>query len=267
MITLAGAPVSWGVDFADDPDNPRPGEVLDGIAAAGLAWMELGPPGFLPGSADVLADRGLRSVGTFVFEDLGDRDRVATAAHEALAALVAFGGRLLVLIDRPGAPGAAWDVMVATIRRAAETADAVGVRTVVHPHGGSHIQFADEIERLLTDLPADEVGLCLDTGHALYAGLDPAAMVRQYADRLEHLHLKDLAPGRDGADFWTAVADGVFCPLGDGVLDLPALASALDEVGYAGFATIEQDRRPGSPGSPQEDLQRSLARVRASGIG
>ena len=70
MIALAGAPVSWGVDFADDPPNPSPSEVLDGIAAAGLEWMELGPPGFLPASAEVLAERGLRSVGTFVFEGM-----------------------------------------------------------------------------------------------------------------------------------------------------------------------------------------------------
>ena len=280
-ITLAGAPVSWGVDFADDPLNPPPSEVLDGIAAAGLEWMELGPPGFLTASADVLSDRGLRSVGTFVFEDLRDGERVAAATHDALAALVAFGGRLLVLIDRPSPPraatagrsdaavrldGAAWRAMIATIRQAAETAAAVAVRAVVHPHAGSHVEFADEIERLLADLPADEAGLCLDTGHALYAGMCPEDLVRDYRERLEHLHVKDVRAER-GGDFWSAVASGVFCPAGEGLLDLDALARALTETAYDGFATIEQDRRPESPGTPLEDLRRSLARVRASGLG
>ena len=286
-IDLAGAPVSWGVDFAGDPWNPPPSEVLDGIAAAGLEWMELGPPGYLPASADVLADRGLRSAGTFVFEDLHDagaRDTVAGAVHDALAALVSFGGRILVLIDRPcparaGTAGrsrdaprlgaVAWRDMVATIRGVAETADAAGVRAVVHHHAGGYVEFADEIERLLTDLPADEAGFCLDTGHALYAGMEPERLVRDYGERLEHVHIKDVSLERRdaGSDFWSAVADGVFCPAGDGLLDLASLARALDHVAYSGIATIEQDRRAGSPGTPLEDLRRSVARVRASGIG
>jgi inosose dehydratase len=283
-ITLAGAPVSWGVDFADDPLNPPPSEVLDGIAAAGLEWMELGPPGFLTASADVLSDRGLRSVGTFVFEDLHDptaRSRVTATAHDALATLLAFGGQVLVLIDRPSGAraatagrawdavrldGAAWQGMVATIRYVAETAAGMGVRAVFHPHAGTYVEFRDEIERLLADLPRDEVGLCLDTGHALYAGIEPESLVRDYSERLEHVHLKDVGPPRRD-DFWQAVADGIFCPLGDGRLDLEGLARALADVEYDGFATIEQDRRPESPGTPLEDLRRSLARVRASGLG
>ena len=48
VIHLAGGPVSWGVDFADTPGNPAPDTVLDGIAAAGLCWTELGPVGYLP---------------------------------------------------------------------------------------------------------------------------------------------------------------------------------------------------------------------------
>jgi inosose dehydratase len=290
-VRLAGAPVSWGVDFADDPHNPPPSEVLDGIAAAGLEWMELGPVGYLPASPDVLAARGLKSVGTFVFEDLHDRTAepaVAAAAHDALAALVTFGGRLLVLIDRPcearaataGRSGAAsrldaasWDAMIGTIRRVAEAASAVGVKVVVHPHAGSYVEFADEIDRLLADLPAAEASLCVDTGHALYAGLSPLELVSDYGERLEHLHMKDVDAQRHasaiggGADFWSAMAGGVFCPVGDGLLDLEALARKLDEVGYAGCATIEQDRRPESPGTPLEDLQRSVRKTRAYGIG
>lgn len=290
-LQLAGAPVSWGVDFADDPGNPPPSDVLDGIAAAGLEWMELGPVGYLPASADVLTDRGLGSVGTFVFDDLHDpaRERAVLAAvHDALAALVTFGGRLLVLIDRPCPARAAtagraadaprlgdpaWRAMIGTIRRVAETARGAGVRVVFHPHAGSYVEFADEIDRLLADLPGDEAALCLDTGHALYAGSDPVALIEDYGQRLEHLHIKDVDPRlhggamETGADFWSAMAAGVFCPAGDGALDLDALADALRTAGYRGYATLEQDRRPQSPGSPLDDLRRSVTRVRASGIG
>jgi inosose dehydratase len=284
-VRLAGAPVSWGVDFAGEPSNPPPSEVLDGIAAAGLRWMELGPPGYLPAAPEVLTDRGLRSAGTFVFEDLHDpaaADRVAHAVHDALAALVSFGGRILVLIDRPSGERAttavrsrdaprlgdhAWQGMVATIRGVAETAAGAGIRAVVHHHAGGYVEFADEIDRLLTDLPADEAGFCLDTGHALYARLDPARLARDYGERLEHLHIKDVRRDGPALDFWSAVAAGIFCPAGEGLLDLDALAHALADAAYDGVATIEQDRRADSPGAPVDDLRRSVNRVRASGIG
>jgi inosose dehydratase len=282
-VTLAGAPVSWGVDFAGDPHNPPPSEVLDGIAAAGLHWMELGPTGYLPAAPDALAARGLQSVGTFVFEDLHDpaaREAVIAAAHDALAALVAFGGGLLVVIDRPSparaatagraadAPrldGAGRRQLIDTIRRVAAAAVEVGVRPVIHPHAGSYVEFGDEIEHVLAAVLADEAGLCLDTGHALYAGLSPERLARDYGERLEHVHLKDAGPTPD-ADFWSAVAQGVFRPLGDGRLDLRAFARALRDTGYDGFATIEQDRRPQSPGTPVDDLRRSVARARAAGL-
>jgi inosose dehydratase len=122
---------------------------------------------------------------------------------------------------------------------------------------------------LLADAHADELGLCLDTGHALYCGASPAALIRRYRQRLEHLHLKDLSPaGHQGTlGFWDAVRAGAFCSLGEGRLDLADLYGALTEIGYHGFATVEQDRRPGSPGEPGADLRRSVTRLRDAGIG
>src|SRR5215813_7918871 len=115
MIELAGGPVSWGVDFADAPGNPPYAEVLAGIAAAGLRWMELGPVGYVPPAAPAAA--GLGVVGTFVFDALagavardggragggpgegarGGAARVLAAVDAALDAIVATRGRLLVL--------------------------------------------------------------------------------------------------------------------------------------------------------------------------
>ena len=290
-IELAGGPVSWGVDFAGDPGNPPYREVLAGIAAAGLRWMELGPVGYLPRRRVVLRAHGLQSAGGFVFAPLHDpaaRTSAIRAARLALDAIVATGGRFLVVIDRPGAeraPSAGraaaaerldtarWRLLAATVRAIAELAAERGVRAVFHPHAGSYVEFEDEIERLLADVPADALGLCLDTGHALYAGADPAALVARHADRLEHLHLKDVSEPRlaaaraDRLDFWTAIGQGTFCRVGEGMLDLGELRDALAAARYAGLATVEQDRRPGSPGVPADDLRRSVERLRAAGIG
>ena len=290
-VELAGGPVSWGVDFAGDPANPPYDEVLAGIAAAGLRWAELGPVGYLPPRRSVLDAHGLRSAGGFVFESLHDaaaRTPALAAARGALDAIVATRGRFLVVIDRPGEARAATAGrsavaerlgaagrrrLAAVVGELAELAAERGVRAVFHPHAGSYVEFEDEIETLLADVPADVLGLCLDTGHALYAGADPAALVARHADRLEHLHLKDVSAPRlaaartDRLDFWAAIAGGIFCPVGDGSLELERLRAALTAAGFTGLATVEQDRRPGSPGLPAGDLRRSVERLRAAGIG
>jgi inosose dehydratase len=290
-VRLAGAPVSWGVDFAGARENPSPESVLDGLRSAGLRYAELGPPGFIPPRRGILNEFGLASVGTFVFHPFHAREArlgALAAARTALDCLELHGGRTLVLVDRPsGARAAAagrpaeaprldapaWRGMMQTLREVAAVAGRHGVRAVVHPHAGSRIEFADEIDRLLDDLAPHEVGLCLDTGHALYAGEDPAALLLRHAERVEHLHIKDIHPSRLAAahaaraDFWAAVAGGVFCPVGDGLLDLDGIARAVASVGYTGFATVEQDRRPGSPGRPEADLYRSVQRLVAAGLG
>jgi inosose dehydratase len=283
MIRLATGPVTWGVDFADAPGNPPWEHVLDEIASSGIGALELGPIGYLPEEPAALRaaldERGLAAVGSFVFDDFHDSSRtreLAAAAERAARAIAAAGGSVLLLIDRPGperaatagrpldAPRlAAWDAMVDALRRCAAIAADHGLRPAVHPHAGSYIEFEDEIERLLDE---SELDLCIDTGHAAYAGIEADRALVAYSPRLAHVHLKDVRDevvGR-GLRFWDALAEGVFCPLGEGSVDLPAVLSALDEIGYAGYATIEQDRVPGS-GSPLDDLAASVRVLSAAG--
>lgn len=135
-----------------------------------------------------------------------------------------------------------------------------GLMPAFHPHAGSYVEFEDEIDRLLADT---ELGLCLDTGHAAIAGTDVTAALSRYRNRLVHIHLKDV----DGAvltqartqkmTFWEALAEGPFCPIGDGVVDFAGVAEKLDDACYEGFATVEQDRTPGA-GSPLADMAASL---------
>jgi len=287
-IELAAGPVSWGVDFAADPGNPPWPDVLDGIRAAGLRVIELGPHGYLPSDGDALRGeletRELRVAGSFVFDDLHAaerRDAVLSHAERVCRWVARAGGELLVVIDRPSAERAAtagrsgaarrlsparWAVVAGTIERIAAIARRHGLRPALHHHAGSCIEFEDELEAALD---ATDLELCLDTGHALYAGMDPVAVVERHGARIGHLHLKDVdgsvlaAPARG---YWDSVARGVFCPVGDGLLDVPRLAAALRALGYDGAATIEQDRRASTAGSPVEDLRTSIARLTAAGI-
>ncbi len=281
-MQLAASPTNWGVDFADAPTNPPWSEVLDAIAAGPLDALELGPVGYLPEEPaalrEALASRGLTAVGSFLFDDLHDPaelDRVAAVAGRACAAITAAGGSVLVVIDSPSparvatagrsdaAPrldDAGWAQLVAGIERVAAIARAAGLRPAVHPHAGGYLEFEDEIERLVADT---DLELCLDSGHLAYSGADPAAAIARFGDRLAHLHLKDVdrevlaAVRADRLDFWAAIEREIFCPLGAGVVDLGAVTEALERVGYDGFATIEQDRVPGT-GAPVEDLEASV---------
>jgi inosose dehydratase len=286
VISLATGPVSWGVDFAGAPGNPPWEQVLDEIAASGVAGLELGPIGYLPEDPGALraalGERGLTAVGSFVFDDFHDPARIPdalAAARRACRAIAAAGGAVLVVIDRPGAQRAAtagrsvdarrlegrdWAAMVDTIRRTAAIAEDHGLRPAFHPHAGSFVEFEDEIERLLDDT---DIGLCLDTGHTEYAGIEADRALVAYGPRLAHVHLKDVRGDvRDrGLDFWSAIAAGVFCPLGQGSVDLRTVLGALEAVGYRGYATIEQDRVPGS-GSPRDDLAASLRVLAAAGL-
>jgi inosose dehydratase len=285
-VKLATGPVSWGVDFADAPTNPPWATVLDQIAASGFRWTELGPVGYLPEDPTVLreeiASRGLAVAGSFLFQPLhldDEREAVLAMARRTCELIAGVGGRFLVVIDlvdperatTAGRPEAArrlgeggWRSLVAGIEAVARLASHdYGLRPVLHPHAGSHVEFEDEIARALDELDPALVGLCIDTGHAAYAGIDPAELFERHADRTDYLHLKDIDPAvldrvvRDPLDFWAAIEAGVFCPLGRGLVDFAHFGEVVERSSFAGPATVEQDRDPRSGSDPLADTVRS----------
>ena len=89
--------------------------------------------------------------------------------------------------------------------------------------------------------------MCLDTGHLLIGGTDPAELARQAPDRIAHLHLKDVdstvaAKVQSGRlTYSEAVGRGMYRPLGKGDVDVPAIVGHLRAHGYDGWYTLEQD--------------------------
>ena len=290
-VRIAASPVGWGVDFADSPNNPPWEKVLDDIQSSGVGALEMGPVGYLPEDSEslheILSSRNLTSVGSFVFDDLhdpGQRDRLLAISERVGAFIAAAGGGVFVIIDKPDAIRVAtagrsaaaprlddqrWRLMIERIGEMAEIARRHGVHPVAHPHAGGYIEFADEIERLVIDTDVD---VCLDTGHLAYARVDPGEAIRRYAGRLGHVHFKDVRPDvlarvdAEALTFWQAIEAGIFCPLGQGVVDFGDVYAALDAARYDGYATIEQDRVPGT-GTPLDDLHQSLAVIEAARTG
>ena len=119
-----------------------------------------------------------------------------------------------------------------------------GVRAVLHPHVGTMIENGDEVQRVLE---GSSISLCLDTGHLLIGGTDPAELTRQAPDRIAHTHLKDVdstiaAKVRAGRLTYTeAVTRGMYRPLGTGDVDIAAIVNTLQGNGYEGWYTLEQD--------------------------
>jgi inosose dehydratase len=294
QLRIANAPTSWGIEDPEDRANPAWGNVLDDVAEAGYAGVELGPLGYLPDESPVLRreldERGLELVGGFLFEPLHTRDGTIGAievARRTCELLAEVGARHLVLIQgftpererAAGRPGAArpladdeWRTMIDGVHRLARVTAEYGLLPCFHPHAGTHVEFEPEIERLIDDTDAELVSLCLDTGHCAYAGIDPVELYRRHSARISYFHLKDVDHARlhaalaSSLGFEQAVAERVFCPLGQGVVDFAGLRDALEETAFAGWATVEQDRLPTDSGTPAAHAAASLRHLRRVGL-
>ncbi|MGY1663855.1 sugar phosphate isomerase/epimerase family protein [Geodermatophilus sp. SYSU D00705] len=121
-----------------------------------------------------------------------------------------------------------------------------GLEASYHPHLGTIVESPAELDRLMEQT---RIGFCPDTAHLAAGGGDPAAQIRQYADRLRHVHLKDL----DRATLQ-------FLPLGHGDLDFPDIVRAVREADYDSWLVVELDAYDGHP---REAAESSLAYLNA----
>lgn len=297
---VGNAPVSWAVYEADRP-NPPFSDVLDQIAAAGYEGTELGPYGYLPTQPEALArelrSRGLALGSSFVplpLEDAPRRERSVESALAVARLLATQGVGELILADdeeprrariagRVPADGSAswsdaeWREVAATVHAVAGALRReLGMRVVLHHHAGTFVETAAEIDRFLAETDSERVGLLLDTGHAVYGGADPLDLLRRHGDRVRYVHLKDARASEIERVRATDIAmdeawkRGVFCPLGEGVVDFPRVLEALRGRGYAGWLIVEQDVVPDEKGrlvpEPFESAKHSRAYLRGLGL-
>jgi inosose dehydratase len=280
---IAGAPISWGVcEVPGWGYQLAPDRVLAEMADVGLAATEFGPDGFLPADpavmAEFLAARHLTAVGGFtpvVLHQAG-HDPVP-GIGQLLDSYDAAGAGTLVLSAATGQDGydtrpdldeAGWATLLANLDRLTDLAADRGVRAVLHPHVGTMIENGPEVQRVLA---GSAISLCLDTGHLLIGGTDPAELTRQAPDRIAHTHFKDVndriaGQVRSGRLTYTeGVRQGMYRPLGAGDVDFAAIVSHLTARGYDGWYVLEQDtiltEAPRGEG-PVTDVRRSADYLR-----
>lgn len=296
-LNICGAPCCWGVDDITNPYLPSWKRVLKEAHEAGYKAIELGPNGWIPTDdiamvSDELMKNDLSIVAGTIFDNCLSDDNFPKLMEQVdgicslitkLPPLKTEDGQryptpYLTVMDwghderdyaaghsdrAPRLEKAEWDKLVYHFSELCKKARDYGVRAVLHPHCGGYIEFADEIDRLSDDIPTDVAGFVLDTGHLKYAGMDPVEWLRKYKERLDYVHFKDIDQKvydevmNEHIRFFEGCWKGSMCPIGTGNIDYPAVKDVLDEIGYSGYITIEQESDP-------RNVDKSLANVKAS---
>jgi inosose dehydratase len=208
----------------------------------------------------LLAESGVKLVSVysganFIFADVLPEElhRINHAAELAAT----FGAERLVVGGGARRAAGTTDEDYALLGRAldqvTDIAESFGLTASYHPHLSTIVENRSELERLMS---STRIGFCPDTAHLAAAGSDPAAVIREYPDRIHHVHLKDFR-----ADPFE------FLPLGEGDLDFPEILRAVRESGYDSWLMVELDEYAGDPRAAAEISKKYLDTILAdSGV-
>jgi inosose dehydratase len=267
MIRIGTNPIGWSNDDLLELGGATPLETcLSEASQAGYAGIELGHK--FPRHADTLRPllraHGLELVSGWYSASLRTRsvqDEYA-ALRPHLDLLKAMGSTVLVFAEcsgavhgdraatlsrRPVMPDAEWHAFAARLTELADAVATEGVALAYHHHMGTVVQTAGEVDRLMA-ATGPSVKLLLDSGHATFAGADPATLARRHRARIAHIHCKDVRPAimQQALDhdwsFLDAVVAGVFTVPGDGSVDFPAVLRELHN--YNGWLVVEAEQDP-----------------------
>lgn len=131
----------------------------------------------------------------------------------------------------------------------AEYTQSQGIAVGFHHHMGTIVETVQDIDNLMK-YTGDALGLTLDTGHITFAGGDPIAVIKKHANRIKHVHFKDVRPEilkkvhYEDLSFLQAVLAGIYTVPGDGCIDYPSVFKTLKSIGYKGWLLVEAEQDP-----------------------
>lgn len=274
QVRLGITPTGWS--NSDDPGIdlvPPIGyrQILSEMALAGYQGTQMSGkfPADLATLKQELALRDLTIsepwVGTYF--SIGDEADSLAAFDRQVAFMKALGETTIVVAELGGAvhqqPVAPlpnrpiftdeqWEQVLQGLNDLGRRAHAAGMTLAYHPHVGTGIETLPDIRRLMEGTDPDGVHLLLDTGHLLYAGVDPLEVASTYADRIGHVHLKNIRPRvlqqtvKKGSSFLDSIRQGVFTVPGDpeGSIAFEPIFRALANAGYHGWLVVEAEQDP-----------------------
>ncbi len=267
-VRVSSSPINWWDDFPlGGTTPPAAADVLQQMQDAGYAGTELG--GTLPsdpaGLSPLLQKHGLQLAGgwfasyllTQPFESEKSRFLAFVKALKAMGAPVVVAAEESFSITGdltanlfpyrlPVLTTAQWKTLCQGWEELRKIAEDQGLTVAYHPHMGTVVIEAWQIDRLLEGAP--NLQLCVDTGHLAFAGVDPLHVIERYADRTVHYHLKNIRPSVVGQVrvepcSWTwAKIRGAFTVPGDGGLDFRPILAKIGATGYKGWVVLEAEQ-------------------------
>ena len=171
--------------------------------------------------------------------------------------LQALGGRFLVCEGDKKTPPTDRQSYLALFKqfdKIGQISEKFGIKAAFHFHRGC-LERDDEVHDLFENTSA--VWFCPDIGHAGAMGWDPLPVLRQYKEKIVHVHIKDALRNPQTGDF------DRFCELGAGNcgLDIKACLDCLTEIGYDDWAMVEQDHATLSPSCDALESRRHLEKI------
>ena len=270
-VYLGITPTGWTNDDKPGIGDDIPFEqCVSEMALAGFEGCSVGhkypkDPAVLKRELDL---RGLRvsepwASTYFTVEEM--EDRTVESFRQQMAFIKEMGGSdvvvaelghavhqqpVFVLANKPVFSDEQWGRMVEGLNRLGRMAAEDDMRLCYHHHMGTGVQTRSEVDRLMNDTDPEVVHLLLDTGHLYWAGDDPLDMALAHADRIRHVHLKDIRQDVLGRcmerkmSFLESVMEGAFTVPGDGVIDFEPIFRTLAEAGYEGWLVVEAEQDP-----------------------
>ena len=273
-VRLGITPTGWS--NSDDPSidlvPPIPyQQILSEMALSGFKGSQMS--GKYPQDMEVLKkELALRDftisepwVGTyFTIDDDEDSQKIF---HQQMKFMKEIGGTTIVvaelggavhqqpvepLTNRPIFSDDQWEKLTKGLNELGKEAYEAGMQLCYHPHVGTGVETLEDIDRLMAETNPKYLKLLLDTGHLYYAGVDPLVVTQKYADRIKHVHLKNIRKDvldqskKKGLSFLDSIRAGSFTVPGDkeGVIDFKPILEELAKADYEGWLVVEAEQDP-----------------------
>lgn len=275
-IQLGITPTVWSNsdDLSIDLVPPIPyQQIMSEIALAGFKGTQNSPK-FPSNMHDLLRELHLRDitisepwVGTFF--TLGDSGAAESQRifDEQVKFMKLMRGDVIVVAEmgaavhqqpiapipnRPRFSRREWKILLEGLNDIGQQAHEQGMKLVYHYHIGTGVESMADIDKLMNGTNPEYVHLLLDTGHAKYAGVDPLELTKKYADRIAHVHLKNIRQDvlteslAQGWSFLNSVREGVFTVPGDsaGSIDFDPILQTLADHSFQGWLVVEAEQDP-----------------------
>ena len=146
-----------------------------------------------------------------------------------------FPDTIYLLVQMPGKDrsnlGERQQNLLKCVNQIAGRAKDRGIECSYHPNSpeGSVYRTRDDYRILLDGLDGDLIGYTPDVGHIAKTGMDPLTIIKEYRDRVNLVHYKDM------------FSDGQWAPTGEGVIDIQGITEYLMDSDYQGWIVMEDE--------------------------